>query len=103
MYPEFLPTPTQCAALGHTEARRHISALEKFFDQQFREGTIDQETAWDGYFGLLHECDERMMWEDRVRILQKIDTAKYNPLKSKNSGIVLIACIRLRQNARTNN
>jgi hypothetical protein len=39
-----------------------------------------------------------MLWSDRQRILGKIDTDKYNPLLSKNPGVVMIARIRAASN-----
>lgn len=80
-----------------TREDRHnmLLELEKDLDIGLVYGMIDQETAWDGYFSLLHECDESRFTEDRPRILSKIDTVKYNPFKSKNPEILMLARIRL--------
>ena len=50
---------------------------------------------WDAYFGLLHECDLWGFMEDRRRIISKIDTQRYNPFKSKNPGVHIIARLRM--------
>ena len=81
--------------LTQEERYAELLRLEKDLDFKLSYGLIDQEDAWDGYFGLLHECDESRFIEDRPRILSKIDIEKYNPLKSKNPGIVMLARIRL--------
>ena len=80
-----------------TRDERHsiLIKLEKYIDSKLYLGLIDQETAWDLYFGLLHECDESIFLEDRPRILEKIGTEKYNPLNSKNPDVVMLARIRL--------
>lgn len=62
------------------------------------EAKMSQETAWDCYFCLLHECDLKEFWEARERILAKIDTNRYNPFLSKNPAVVLIARLRLEGN-----
>ena len=67
---------------------------EEWTDRNLAMGTITQEVAWDSYFGLLHECDERMFWSDRQRILGKIDTKKYNPFLSRNPVVLIVARIR---------
>jgi len=85
----------QVSKLTKEERHRELLMHERNLDYLLALRTIDQETAWDGYFGLLHECDESRFVEDRPRILSKIDTKKYNPLASKNAAAVMIARIRL--------
>lgn len=85
------------------EIRNEILKYEKIVDEMLAEGKLTQEEAWDGYFGLLHECDVQELWEDRERILGKIDVEKYNPLMSKNPGIVYLARLRLRSFRADNN
>lgn len=85
------------------EIRNEILKYEKIVDEMLAEGKLTQEEAWDGYFGLLHECDVRELWEDRERILAKIDTEKYNPLESKNPQVVYLARLRLHHLKTQNN
>src|SRR3989344_2330237 len=78
------------------EARhRQMLELERDLDLKLSVGIMDQESAWDAYFGLLHECDESGFMEDRPRILSKIDTEKYNPLESQNPNTLMIVRIIL--------
>lgn len=88
--------------LTSEEAKELILDYEKKIDAMFASGVITQEEAWDAYFGLLHECDCREFWEDRQRILSKIDTDTYNPFESKNSTVKLIAVIRVRNRQELN-
>lgn len=78
------------------EIKKEILKYEKIVDEMLAEGKLTQEEAWDGYFCLLHECDVQELWDDRERILTKIDTEKYNPLMSKNPEVVYLARLRLR-------
>lgn len=80
--------------LSSEAAKKLILNYEKEVDALLSNGKITQEEAWDAYFGLLHECDCREFWEDRERILSKINTKVYNPFESKNSTVRLIAVIR---------
>ena len=77
--------------------KRHELLLEYecFFDNMLFAELMTQEQAWDGYFGLLHECDEMRFDEDRARILGKIDTKRYNPFLSPHPSIVALARLRL--------
>ncbi|MEK7123703.1 MAG: hypothetical protein AAB851_02295 [Patescibacteria group bacterium] len=85
------------------EIREEILKYEKIVDGMLADGKMNQEDAWDGYFGLLHECDCQEFWDDRERILAKIDTEKYNPLASKNPEVVYLARLRLRSFRADNN
>lgn len=77
------------------EAYETIHRYETRIDEHLAAGTIPQETAWDCYFGLLHECDLRWFLEDRNRIVAKIDTKRYNPFLSNDPDVVRIARIRV--------
>lgn len=78
------------------EIKAEILVQETKIDQMLQSGAFNQETAWDMYFCLLHECDTQELWEwdARKRILSKIDRKKYNPFNSKNENIRAIAFIR---------
>ncbi|GEM_PF-2147127 len=82
--------------LSNEEALREIAQAEAFADESLEAHAITQEQAWDIYFGLMHECDERRLIEDRRRLCGKIDTNVYNPFKSADSGIRVLAAIRIR-------
>jgi hypothetical protein len=82
--------------LTDEEAYETICVYEKWIDEHLAAGTITQETAWDCYFGLLHECDLRWFLEDRNRIVAKIDTKRYNPFLSNDPDVIRIAEIRLK-------
>jgi hypothetical protein len=73
-----------------------IRLYEQWTDLKLETRVISQEEAWDCYFGLLHECDCRDFLEDRRRILQKIDTKRYDPMKSSNIQVVFLALFRAR-------
>lgn len=81
--------------LTREKARFWVEIYEKWTDEALLRGVIDQETAWDSYFALFHECELWELEEERKRIFSKIDTARYNPLKSKNPQVVILARIRL--------
>lgn len=85
------------------EIKKEILQAEKWLDENLASGEITQEEAWDGYFGLLHECDVQELREDRERILAKIDVKKYNPLASKDPQVVYLARLRLRSFRADNN
>ena len=46
------------------------------------------------YFCLLHECDESRFLRDRPRILAKINTKRYDPFRSQNPEVVMLARLR---------
>ena len=81
--------------LQREERHRMLLEDEMNIDDLLARGLIDQETAWDAYFCQLHECDESGFTDDRPRILAKIDTTKYNPFKSNNPGVLLLARMRM--------
>ena len=81
--------------LSPEEALAQILHLEKELDSLVAEGKITEEESWDAYFGLLHECDERNFLKERRRIITKIDTKRYDPFKSKNPGVHIIARLRV--------
>ncbi|KKS38254.1 MAG: hypothetical protein UV01_C0004G0056 [Parcubacteria group bacterium GW2011_GWA2_42_14] len=83
--------------LTNNEALAQILHYEKLLDELVKNKNITQEKAWDGYFGLLHECDERGFLEERERIVTKIDTKKYNPFQSEDFRVRLIARLRMAQ------
>lgn len=93
--PEFAARVAEMANLDQETARGLICQYEEWTDHNLAEGRIAQEDAWDSYFGLLHECDMRMLWSDRQRILGKIDTKRYNPWLSKHPTVIMIARIRI--------
>lgn len=68
-----------------------IRHFEKEIDQLLSENKITEWKAWESYFGLMYECNLWGFWEDRERILAKIDREKFNPFLSKNPKIVIIA------------
>ena len=81
--------------LTKEERREMMLEMETRADFLLERGMITQEQAWDMYFGLLHECDESHFFQDRPRILAKIDQKRYKPFQSKNPGIVMLARIRM--------
>lgn len=82
------------AELDDDSFREWVKKIESWADEKLVLGEISREEAWDVYFLLLHECDCRWFWEDRERIVKKIDTKKYDPFKSKNAVVVFVARIR---------
>jgi len=87
--------PEDLKDLTNEEARRLILKYERWTDENFALGNISEQAAWDCYFGLLHECDCCGFDEDRKRILEKIDTKKYNPFNSSKPEVIYIARLRL--------
>lgn len=85
--------------LPREERHRLLLEYEQFFDNALFAELMTQEEAWDGYFCLLHECDEMDFDEDRTRILGKIDTGRYNPFRSPDPGVVALARLRSRGTA----
>lgn len=77
-------------------AREYIVEYEERIKELLKIGKISEEKAWDAFFCLLHECDERGLLEDRRRILQLINTKKYDPFKSKDPAIRFLAALRAR-------
>ena len=94
--PDDLARMERVRTLSNEDALHEIIQAESFADENLEAGTITQENAWDIYFGLMHECDERGLIEDRRRLCGKIDTHVYNPFESADSGIRVIAAIRIR-------
>lgn len=90
----FWDLASEFEALDDEEAHELVLLCERWTDLKFSRGEIAQEEAWDHYFGLLHVCDLRSFSEDRKRIVGKIDTARYNPQKSKNPQVVFLALFR---------
>ena len=86
----------RCQSMTNEEALQEIHRCEHFADVKLAAGEITQDQAWDVYFGLMHECDERGLMEDRHRLRAKIDVSLYNPMKSSNPGIHFIAMLRAR-------
>ena len=86
----------RCQSMTNEEALQEIHRCEHFADVKLAAGEITQEQAWDVYFGLMHECDERRLIEDRHRLCGKIDVAVYKPLQSPDPGIRFIAMLRAR-------
>ncbi len=80
--------------LDDDAARVLVLLCEEWTDLKLARGDMVQEEAWDHYFGLLHVCDLRNFSEDRKRIVKKIDTARYDPQKSKNPQVVYLALFR---------
>ena len=80
--------------IDENTAREMLLYFESLADEEYVSGAITQEKAWDIYFCLLHACDEWDFQEDRKRILGKINTKTYNPFKSKNQEVVLLARFR---------
>lgn len=83
-----------CGQMDDNALRTLIRYHENRIDKFLEEGKISQEEAWDGYFELLNECDWSRFYEDRERILAKIDTKRYNPLVSKDPHVILIVRFR---------
>lgn len=81
--------------LGPEEKHQLLLTLEVGVDEMLSIGTMPQETAWDSYFGLLHDCCVMGWHEDHARILTKINTEQYNPFHSKNPRIVFLARLRV--------
>ena len=86
----------KCRNMSNTEALAEIVSYELWAEENLASGKISQEEAWDIFFCLLHECDERELIEDRERILTKIDTKKYNPFESAHGGVRFLAVLRAR-------
>ena len=82
--------------MSNEAAREEILRSEEWAKENLALGEITQEEAWDMFFGLLHECDERGLLEDRRRILTHIDTEAYKPFESKNPKIRFLAMLRAR-------
>lgn len=82
--------------MGNELARGYIIAYEEWIGENLSAGKISQEDAWDMFFGLMHECDERGLIEDRKRILKNIDIKRYNPFRSKDQGVRFLAMLRAR-------
>ena len=82
--------------MSNEAAREEILRSEEWAKENLALGEITQEEAWDMFFGLLHECDERGLLEDRRRILAQIDTDVYKPFESKNPEIRFLAMLRAR-------
>ena len=97
------PTPEQFAQLDNETALKLIYQGEEWADRNLREGKITQEVAWNSYFGLFHECEERRLWSERERLLAKIDTEQYNPFLSKNPTVIMMARTRLAARKANNN
>ena len=83
------------AEMSVEDMRAQILHYECEVDKLVEAGEVSEEEAWDAYFGLLHECDLWGFMEERRRIVSKIDTARYNPFKSKNPGVHIIARLRM--------
>lgn len=83
-----------CGKLDDNALRTLIRYYESQLDESLKQGKISQEEAWDGYFELLNECDWSRFYEDRERILAKIDTKRYNPLASKDPRVIQIVRFR---------
>ena len=77
--------------LTKEQAHNLILHCEKETDRLLMEGKITDWTAWECYFGLMYECNLWRFWEDRERIVSKINKKKFNPLLSKNPGVIIIA------------
>lgn len=87
--------------LSREKKHQLLLTLEEQVDEMLRTGIMSQETAWDSYFALLHDCNTMGWPEDHARIVMKIDTRRYNPFYSKNPEIVFLA--RLRAHATKSN
>ena len=85
--------------LAPDQQLRVLREYEQRVDNLVHVGKVSVEESWDAYFGLLHEYDLLEAWDDRERVLKRIDTKRYNPLQSKNFNAVLIARIRLGNNS----
>ena len=77
--------------LTKEQALNLILHYEKEIDGLLAEGKITDWTAWECYFGLMYECNLWGFWEDRERIVSKIDKKKFNPFLSKNPVVIIIA------------
>ena len=80
--------------LTNEEVLVEILRCEGFADENLKAGKITQAQAWDIYFGLMHECDERGLLDDARRLVSKIDTRIYNPFESEDSGMRYLALMR---------
>ena len=80
--------------LTDEEALVEILRCEGFADENLKAGRITQARAWDIYFGLMHECDERGLLDDARRLVGKIDTRTYSPFESEDSGMRYLALMR---------
>ncbi len=81
-------------SLSREQRLAMVIAFEAEVDAAFGQGLLTQEQAWDAYFSLIHECDEMRFRDHRPRILAKIDPKRYNPFRSTNPGIVMLARYR---------
>ena len=82
--------------LTNEEALVEILRCEAFADEKLKAGEITQTQAWDIYFGLMHECDERGLFDDARRLVGKIDAKSYNPFESEDPGVRYLALMRYR-------
>ena len=83
------------AEMSAEDMRAQILHYECEIDKLVETGEVSEEEAWDAYFGLLHECDLWGFLEERERIVSKIDTTRYNPFKSKDPRVHIIARSRM--------
>lgn len=93
---DWIDDATIFASMDNNTARKYVIMYEEFAKQKLDTGEISEEEGWDMFFGLLHECDERGLLEDRVRILAHINTSRYNPFASKDATVRFIAQLRAR-------
>lgn len=87
---------SECMSMSNTEVLAEIVERELWAVKSLEAGDITQETAWDIFFCLLHECDTRNLMEDRERIVARIDTKKYKPFESQDPAIRFLAVLRVR-------
>lgn len=83
------------AEMSAEDMRAQILHCECEVDKLVEGGVVSEEEAWDAYFGLLHECDLWGFVEEWRRIVSKIDTQRYNPFKSKDPRVHIIARSRM--------
>ncbi len=86
----FLPRKAKRLALTNIP-HMMLLHLEAFIDTAHLDGRRGEEWAWNLYFCLLDECDEYGFYEDRERILEKIDLERYDPFRSSDPRVVEIA------------
>ena len=94
-YDKMLKCFNEVNSLTREERHEMLLEHEEFADRNLAMELISQEQAWDIYFGLLDECDTSRFMEDRPRILSKIDIQRYNPLRSRNPWVVIMARSRM--------
>ena len=89
--------------LTEEQSLEAILHYEKEIDALLAEGKMTQWEAWECHFRMMYECNLWGFWEDRERIVSKIDQKKFDPFLSTKPEVIIIARdILSRKNIKTN-